>query len=49
MMVNDDIQVEPGKPGAEVPKGKRSIISISQRKTLPINSFVTTLIASTFF
>ena len=35
------IQVEPGKPGSEVSKGKRTI---SQRKTWPIESFVTTLI-----
>ena len=44
--MNHIIQVEPGKPGAEVSKGKRTI---SQRKTLPLESFVTTLIDWTFF
>ena len=44
--MNYIIQVEPGKPGAEVSKGKRTI---SQRKTLPLESFVTTLIDWTFF
>ena len=38
------IQVEPGKPGAEVSKGKRTIRQRNQRSTLPIESFVTTLI-----
>jgi len=41
LQAQNSIQVEQGKPGAEVSKGKRTI---SHRKTLPFESFVTNLI-----